>query len=196
MIPNKNQFLQLQLSESEQEEEFLNLELSYDSKTELISESNPDAQSSPLQRFVETKVDLKNLEAELESLELEALDEALTLLAQNQEHNKNNVIYEDSIAKVVIGFRQKYESAKDNTTIARLEDEIKLAEQTRLKNMAAKFNQIDAEIKELEQQIKELEEQRQKLMETPRINSLKSRHSAAIQDSAYKQPYLSIYIKK
>lgn len=196
MIPNKNQFLQLQLSEENQEEEFLNFELSSTSETKLTSEANSESQYSPLQQFVETKVDLKNLEAKLESLELEALDEALTLLAQNQEHNRNNVIYEDSIAKVVIGFRQKYESAQDNKTIARLEDEIKLAEQARLRTMAVKLNQIDAQIQELEQQIKELEEQRQKLMETQSIKRLKSQHSTAIQDSAYKQPYLSVYIKK
>lgn len=196
MIPNKTQFLQLQLSEDNQEEEFLNLELSTGSETEQIIESHSNTQSSPLQRFVETKIQLKETEAKLESLELEAINEALNILSQNQDNNKNNVIYEDSIAKVVIGFRHKYESAQENTTIARLEDDIKLAEQSQQKKMAAKLNQIDAQIQELENQIKQLEEQRDKLMTNPRLNRLKSHRFSAIQDSAYKQAYLSVHIKK
>lgn len=204
MIPNKMQFQQLQLSSEEEELEFIPLELSTTSETEQITESNSEtetitesnSQSSPLQRFVETKIQLKETEAKLESLELEAIDEALNLLSQNQDNNKNNVIYEDSIAKVVIGFRQKYESAKENTTIARLEDDIKLAEQSQQKKMAAKFNQIDAQIQELENQIKQLEEQRDKLMSNQRLNRLKSHLFSAIQDSAYKQAYLSVHIKK
>lgn len=195
MIPNKMQFQQLQLSE-EEELEFLPLELSIASETEQIAESNSNIQSSPLQRFVETKVDLKNLESKLESLELEAIDEALNILSQNQDNNKNNVIYNSGIAKVVIGFRQKYESAQENTKIARLEDDIKLAEQAQQKKMATKLNQIDAQIQELENQIKQLEEQREQLMANQRLNRLKAQHFSAIQDSAYKQPYLSVYLKR
>jgi len=195
MIPNKMQFQQLQLSE-EEELEFLPLELSTASETEQIAESNSNIQSSPLQRFVETKIQLKETEAKLESLELEAIDEALVILSQNQDNNKNNVIYEDSIAKVIIGFRQKYESAKENTKIARLEDDIKLTEQSQQKKMAAKLNQIDAQIQELENQIKHLEEQRDQLMDNQRLKRLKSHLFSAIQDSAYKQAYLSVHIKK
>lgn len=196
MIPNKMQFQQLQLSEEEKESEFFNLELSIASETEQIAESNSNTQSSPLQRFVETKIQLKETEAKLESLELEAINEALNILSQNQDNNKNNVIYESSIAKVVIGFRQKYESAKENTKIARLEDDIKLAEQSQQKKMATKLNQIDAQIQELENQIKQLEEQRDELMSNQRLNRLKSHLFSAIQDSAYKQAYLSVYLKK
>ncbi|CAD5988762.1 hypothetical protein PCC9214_05458 (plasmid) [Planktothrix tepida] len=196
MIPNKMQFQQLQLSTEEEELEFLPLELSIASETEQIAESNSNIQSSPLQRFVETKIELKETEAKLESLELEAINEALNILSQNQDNNKNNVIFDSDIAKVVIGFRQKYESAKDNTKIARLEDEIQLAEQAQQKKMAAKLNQIDAQIQELENQIKQLEEQRDKLMTNKQLNRLKFHLFSAIQDSAYKQAYLSVHIKK
>lgn len=196
MIPNKMQFQQLQLSEEEKESEFFNLELSIAPETEQIAESNSNIQSSPLQRFVETKIQLKETEAKLESLELEAINEALNILSQNQDNNKNNVIYNSGIAKVVIGFRQKYESAQENTKIARLEDDIKLAEQSQQKKMATKLNQIDAQIQELENQIKQLEEQRKQLMSNRRLNRLRSHLFSAIQDSAYKQAYLSVYLKK
>ncbi len=167
MIPNKSQFL---------------------SETDSTQE-NPN---QSLRKFVEHKSVIKSLSDQLTELESHAINEALAIHQDNMNNNKNNVIYQDSIAKVVIVFRQKYQTSKDSPELAKLEDLIRSEEIIILKRNGEKLNKLDSEIEELESQIKALEARKEKLLSSKRIESLKAEYQQLIQKLAYKEPGLNV----
>ena len=177
MIPNKSQFLQV---DSE-----INSEL------ELCIEPNQS-----LRKFVEQKSVIKSLSDQLTEIESDAIIEALQIHQDNINNNKNNVIYQDSIAKVVICFRQKYPTSKDSPELAKLEELIRSEEIIILKRNGEKLDKLDSEIEELENQIKELEVRKEKLLSSKRIESLKAEYQQLIQELAYKEPGLNVSFKR
>lgn len=178
MIPNKTQFLS---------------ELQVDSELELELSTDPN---QSLRKFVEQKSVIKSISEQLIELESDAIVEALEIHKDNMNNNKNNVIYQDSIAKVVIVFRQKYVSSKDSPELAKLEELIRSEEIIILQRNGEKLNKLDSEIEELENQIKALEVRKEKLLSSKRIESLKSEYQQLVQELAYKEPGLNISFKR
>lgn len=163
-------------------------------KSELKStQETPD---QAIRKFVALKAQLNEFNQQLESAELEAISEALTIQQYNQEHNKNNIVYQDNIAKVVLCFRQKYASVKDSVELARLEEDIRAEEVSLMKRNALKLRKLDEQISELENQIRELEERKEKLTESKAMAALQARYQRIIADSAYKVPNLVVHFKK
>ena len=128
MIPNKSQFLS---------------ELEVDSELDLELSTDPN---QSIRKFVEHKQVIKFLSEQLSEIEPDAIVEALAIHQDNMNNNKNNVIYQDSIAKVVICFRQKYVSSKDSPELAKLEELIRSEEIIILKRNGEKLNKLDSEI--------------------------------------------------
>ena len=178
MIPNKSQFLS---------------ELEVDSELDLELSTDPN---QSIRKFVEHKQVIKFLSEQLSEIEPDAIVEALAIHQDNMNNNKNNVIYQDSIAKVVICFRQKYPTSKDSPELAKLEELIRSEEIIILKRNGEKLNKLDSEIEELENQIKALEVRKEKLLSSKRIESLKSEYQQLIQNLAYKEPGLNISFKR
>lgn len=178
MIPNKSQFLS---------------ELEVDSELDLELSTDPN---QSIRKFVEHKQVIKFLSEQLSEIEPDAIVEALAIHQDNMNNNKNNVIYQDSIAKVVICFRQKYVSSKDSPELAKLEELIRSEEIIILKRNGEKLNKLDSEIEELESQIKALEVRKEKLLSSKRIESLKAEYQQLIQNFAYKEPGLNISFKR
>jgi hypothetical protein len=182
MIPNKTQFLS---------------ELQVDSDVELDVELETSTEPNQfLRKFVEHKSVIKSLSEQLSEIESDAIVEALQIHQDNMNNNKNNVIYQDSIAKVVICFRQKYVSSKDSPELAKLEELIRSEEIIILKRNGEKLNKLDSEIEELENQIKALEVRKEKLLSSKRIESLKAEYQQLIQELAYKEPGLNVSFKR
>ena len=180
MIPNKTQFL------SE-----LQVDSEINSELETFTEPNQS-----IRKFVEHKQVIKFLSEQLSEIEPDAIVEALAIHQDNMNNNKNNVIYQDSIAKVVICFRQKYVSSRDSPELAKLEELIRSEEIIILKRNGEKLNKLDSEIEELENQIKALEVRKEKLLSSKRIESLKAEYQQLIQELAYKEPGLNISFKR
>ena len=182
MIPNKSQFF----SELQVDSEF-----ELDSELETFTEPNQS-----LRKFVEQKSLIKSLSEQLSEIESDAIVEALQIHQDNLNNNKNNVIYQDSIAKVFICFRQKYQTSKDSPELAKLEELIR-SEEIRLNQVnGEKLNKLDSEIEDLENQIKALEVRKEKLLSSKRIESLKAEYQQLIQELAYKEPGLNVSFKR
>ena len=195
MIPNKTEFLKLQVNsvESEVESEVKSNVNSVDSNIncdKIESEANQS-----LRKFVAQKSVIKSLSDQLIELESDAILEALEIHQYNLNNNKNNVIYQDSIAKVVICFRQKYQSSKDSPELAKLEELIRSEEIIILKRNGETLNNLDSEIEDLESQIKELEVRKEKLLSSKRMETLKAEYQQLIQELAYKEPGLNVSFK-
>jgi len=182
MIPNKSQFL------SE-----LQVDSDIDSELELETFTEPN---QSLRKFVEQKFAIKSLSDQLSQIESDAINEALQIHQDNMNNNRNNVIYQDSIAKVVIVFRQKYVSSKDSPELTKLEELIRSEEIIILKRNGEKLNKLDSEIEDLENQIKELEVRKEKLLSSKRIENLKAEYQQLIQELAYKEPGLNVSFKR
>jgi len=193
MIPNKTEFLKLQVAIDSVESEVKSNVNSVESNINCDKIESVANQS--LRKFVEQKLEIKSLSEELTEIESDAILEALAIHQYNLNNNKNNVIYQDSIAKVVICFRQKYQSSKDSPELAKLEELIRSEEIILLKRNGEKLNNLDSETEDLENQIKELEVRKEKLMSSKRMESLKAEYQQLIQELAYKEPGLNVSFK-
>ncbi|EAW33350.1 hypothetical protein [Lyngbya sp. PCC 8106] len=162
-------------------------------KSDILPETETD---QAIRKFVQLKAQMNEFSSRLESAEVEATGEALSIFQYNQKHNKNNTVYSDSMAKVVLCFRQKYANSKDSVKLARLEDDIRIEEIKLQRKNATKLNKLDADIEELENQIKALEERKQKLLESKHLSNLQAQHQKVIQESAYKVPGLVVHFNK
>ena len=158
--------------------------------------STQETPDQAIRKFVALKAELNEFTQQLESAELEAISEAMMIQQYNQEHNKNNIVYQDSVAKVVLCFRQKYASSKDSTELARLEEDIRAEEVSLMKKNSLKLRKLDEKISELEDQIRQLEEQKEKLTQSKTIAALQARYQRTIADSAYKVPNLVVHFKR
>jgi len=193
MIPNKTEFLKLQVAIDSVESEVKSNVNSVESNINCDKIESVANQS--LRKFVEQKLEIKSLSEELTEIESDAILEALEIHQYNLNNNKNNVIYQDSIAKVVICFRQKYQSSKDSPELAKLEELIRSEEIILLKRNGEKLNNLDSETEDLENQIKELEVRKEKLLSSKRIENLKAEYQQLIQELAYKEPGLNVSFK-
>ena len=166
-------------------------------KSELQSDVLPETETDQaIRKFVQLKAKMNEFNQQLESAELEAISEALTIQQYNQEHNKNNIVYQDSVAKVVLCFRQKYANVKDSVELARLEENIRSEEVSLMKKNSLKLRKLDEQISELENQIRQLEEQKRKLTQSKSMAAMEARYQRIIADSAYKVPNLVVHFKK
>lgn len=161
-------------------------------KAEVETEQVP-VQQTAIEKFLNARIGLKNLEKKASDLEMEAINEALSILQSG--NNKNNIVYQDSIAKIVITFRQKYLTSKELPELKRLEEEIVLERGMNGKRNAEELKIIEEELNILNEKILLLEQKQETLFNSKRTRNLLARHQECIRKHAYKIPGLTVYFK-
>lgn len=127
---------------------------------------------------------------EIEAVMPDAIAEALKLA----ETSKNKVVYHNKEGRIVLVFRKKFVTPKEDTTLARLDEDIQRITGELANKHSEQIADIESQIEELREQIENLEKQRDKLLSDRRIITLKKQYHEHRESTLSLDPNLSVFL--
>ena len=147
-----------------------------------------------LQKLIELRNEVAKLQYEIKQIMPEAITEALEIYAQSNTEKSNQIIFNHQFGKIGLVFKQKFLTTKDDTTLARIDEDIKRIQSTLSHKYSTKLIQIESEINYFHEQIEKLDEETEKLLTNKQIIQLKQQFTKRIQETTYIDPNLSVFL--
>jgi len=161
------------------------------------SEVRTNSNKSKLEELIELRQKVNQLEQLIQEIMPSAIDEAIDILSNESAINGKNVVYaQKNKGKITVTFRKQYPTIKDNTTLKRLDEDIKAELQILTQKNQTQLSQLDSKLAELDEAIAQLETEKEKLMTNKRLINLKTRFNTERENGMELVPTLSVYIDK
>jgi len=152
---------------------------------------------SKLEELIELRKKVNQLEQLIAEIMPSAIDEAIDILSNESAINGKNLVYSrKDKGKITVTFRKQYPTIKDNTTLKRLDEDIKAELQLLTQKHSSQLSELDSKLIELEGSIASLETEKEKLMTNKRLINLKTRFNTERENGMELVPTLSVYIDK
>ncbi len=133
---------------------------------------------------------VNKISAEIEVVMPDAISEALEIVATA----KNKAVYNNKYGRIVLVFREKFSTNKEDTKLARLDEDIHRITGELANKNSEQIAEIESQIEDLQGQIKLLEKQRDRLLSDRRITNLKRQYHEHRESTLYLDPNLSVFL--
>ena len=133
---------------------------------------------------------VNKISAEIEVVMPDAISEALELVATA----KNKAVYNNKDGRIVLVFRKKFSTNKEDTKLARLDEDIHRITGELANKNSEQIAEIESQIEDLQGQIELLEKQRDRLLSDRRITNLKRQYHEHRESTLYLDPNLSVFL--
>ncbi len=130
------------------------------------------------------------VQREIEVIMPDAIAEALKLA----ETSKNKVVYHNKEGRIVLVFRKKFSTNKEDTKLARLDEDIHRITGELANKNSEQIAEIESQIEDLQGQIELLEKQRDRLLSDRRIITLKKQYHEHRESTMSLDPNLSVFL--
>ncbi|AFZ55587.1 hypothetical protein [Cyanobacterium aponinum] len=161
------------------------------------SEVRTNSNKSKLEELIELRKKVNQLEQLIQEIMPLAISEAIDIMGNEETVNGKNVVYsQKNKGKITVTFRKQYPTIKDNTTLKRLDEDIKAELQLLTQKHSSQLSNLDTQLAELDNTIAQLETEKEKLMTNKRLINLKTRFNTERENGMELVPNLSVYIDK
>ena len=133
---------------------------------------------------------VNKISAEIEVVMPDAISEALEIVATA----KNKAVYNNKYGRIVLVFREKFSTNKEDTKLARLDEDIHRITGELANKNSEQIAEIESQIEDLQGQIKLLEKQRDRLLSDRRITNLKRQYHEHRESTLSLDPNLSVFL--
>ncbi|MBS9396030.1 MAG: hypothetical protein HEQ31_23885 [Dolichospermum sp. OL03] len=141
---------------------------------------------------------VNKISAEIEVVMPDAISEALEIVATA----KNKAVYNNKDGRIVLVFRKKFSTNKEDTKLARLDEDIHRITGELANKNSEQIAEIESQIEDLQGQIELLEKQRDRLLSDSeallqavrRITNLKRQYHEHRESTLYLDPNLSVFL--
>lgn len=133
---------------------------------------------------------VNKISAEIEVVMPDAISEALEIVATA----KNKAVYNNKDGRIVLVFRKKFSNNKEDTKLARLDEDIHRITGELANKNSEQIAEIESQIEDLQGQIELLEKQRDRLLSDRRITNLKRQYHEHRESTLYLDPNLSVFL--
>ena len=147
-----------------------------------------------LQKLIELRNEVAKLQFEIKQIMPDAIAEALEIYSQSNTERSNQIIFNHQFGKISLVFKQRFLTSKDDTTLKRIDEDIKRIQATLSKKYCLKLTKIESEINYFHEQIEKLDEETEKLLTNKQIIQLKQQFTKRIQETTYIDPNLSVFL--
>jgi CHAD domain-containing protein len=150
---------------------------------------------SKLEQLVLLRKQMKELEYEIEEIMPDSINEALTIMENEQSINGKNLVFASKYGSITVSFRKKYPNNNDNITLKRLDEDIKAEQQSLALTHQPQLKVIELAIDKLNNELAVLEQEQEKLLTSERLIKLKARFKQTLENLVELIPSLSVYLK-
>jgi hypothetical protein len=120
----------------------------------------------------------------------DAISEALEIVATA----KNKAVYNNKDGRIVLVFRKKFSTNKEDTKLARLDEDIQRITGDLANKHSEQIADIEFQIANHRDAIEELEKQQAKLLSDRRISTLKKQYHEHRESTLSLDPNLSVFL--
>jgi predicted RNase H-like nuclease (RuvC/YqgF family) len=120
----------------------------------------------------------------------DAISEALEIVATA----KNKAVYNNKDGRIVLVFRKKFSTNKEDTKLARLDEDIQRITGELANKHSEQIADIEFQIANHRDAIEELEKQQAKLLSDRRISTLKKQYHEHRESTLSLDPNLSVFL--
>ena len=134
------------------------------------------------------------LQYEIQQIMPLAIAEALEIYSETKSERSNKIIFQSQFGKIGLVFKTKYLTVKEDTTLARIDEDILNIQGSLAKKYSVQLEGINTEIEQLQNQIEKLNEQQDKLLTNKHIIKLKHEFTIRREASAYLDHNLNVFL--
>ena len=149
-----------------------------------------------LKQLIQLRRKLNQLQNQIDEIMPDAITEALNIAQAESSINGKGIVYQDKTSRIVLGFRKRFPSPKDNITLERLDADIKAEKHKLAVQNKLEISDIEIEVEALNKTISQLENKRESLLTSQQLIKLKARYSVEREQGCYLIPNLSVFLNK
>lgn len=142
--------------------------------------------------LAEIRAAIQKLQDKAKGIEPDAIIEALETMSQPDRVKKNNVVFSDDNAKIVLQFRKQYENS---TEVDRITEDIQREYQRLSQESLDERQKLQQYIDELNSLVAEATQKQENLLTSPYLENLKRQLAIARSKTENKVAILAVHVK-
>lgn len=146
-----------------------------------------------LKRIAEIRKQIDSLKLEADAIEADAVLEAFEILESNQSPNGKSLVHNDSNAKIILVFRNRYDDK--NILVVKLNEDIDREYEKLCRSHSTEIENNKVYIQELQEMISVAEAKQGTFLVSVYLEQLRKQQAIALKNTEHKVPSLSVYIK-